>query len=178
VEIDDEESFILARHRVYRFAAMVVFLILMAGSLGAMLYLCTKAASQASATVTKVLATQPALTSQSQTSSQPLTSPADDAASQDATAKTLAGSAKFLARLAWLSAALMGLTLLALFGVVTHFVLQRIAVNTLHERTEYVNAWSLAGQRVQPMEDDDDLDADEDDDEGEDSDEKGDDGRS
>jgi hypothetical protein len=171
VEIDDEESLVLARHQVYRFAAMVAFLVLMSSALGAMLYLSSSAAGQAGAGAVKARASQPTATRQSQGS------PADGAESQESAAKTLAGSAKFLARLAWLSAALMGLTLLVLFWVVTHFILQRAGRNSRHERTQYVNAWSLAGQRVKPLEEDDppddaDDDEGEQDDQDEDSDEK------
>ena len=135
------------------FAIMVTFLVLMSASLGTMFYLSSKAAQQAAAGE----AAQQKAASQRSTAtdvSMPVEPPSP---------KTLETSVKFLARLAWVSAALMGVTLLVLFWVVIHFILGR-AKQVSHHRTQYVDAWRLAGQRVKPI-DDDELDGS--DDEGE-----------
>ena len=50
---------------------------------------------------------------------------------------------------------MLGLTAVMLFWVVVRFLMQRIKPEERHEKTAYVDAWSLAGQRAKPQEDDD-----------------------
>lgn len=146
MEIDESQR--LSRHRLVYFAIMVTFLVLMSASLGTMFYLSSKAAQQAAAEeAAQKAATQLATTTEASVSL------------EAAKPKTLETSVKFLARLAWVSAALMGVTLLVLFWVVIHFILGR-AKQVSHHRTQYVDAWRLAGQRVKPIDDDELNDSD------------------
>lgn len=57
---------------------------------------------------------------------------------------------KLLRLLAWMSVAMLGLTLLMLFWLVVRFMMRRIRPQG-HGPTEYVDAWSLAGKRVKPQ---------------------------
>lgn len=140
MEVD--ESHRLNRNRVVYFTIMVTFLVLMSASLGTMFHLSSKAAQQAAAGE----AAQKAATQRGTATN---VSVSFDAAKP----KTLETNVKFLARLAWVSAALMAVTLLVLFWVVIHFILGR-AKQVSHHRTQYVDAWRLAGQRVKPIDDD------------------------
>lgn len=58
-------------------------------------------------------------------------------------------SRKLLSRLAWISMAMLGLTLVMLFWIVAHYLMGRFRPQG-HQPTEYVDAWKLAGQRVKP----------------------------
>lgn len=69
---------------------------------------------------------------------------------------------RVLARLAWVSFALLGSTLVVLFWVIIHFIVQRLREPLDHTPTPYVDAWALAGQRVKPIEEDQDEDEQED----------------
>lgn len=59
-------------------------------------------------------------------------------------------SRKLLARLAWMSLAMLSLTMVMLFWLVAHYLTRRIRPHR-HEPTQYVDAWSLAGQRTKPQ---------------------------
>jgi membrane protein implicated in regulation of membrane protease activity len=71
---------------------------------------------------------------------------------------------KLLARLAWLSLALLLLTLLLLVWAVTRHLRYWLRPLPRARRSEYVNAWVLAGQRfkLEDDEQDDEPDLDED----------------
>jgi len=56
---------------------------------------------------------------------------------------------KLLAKIAWLSVAMLGLTLLLLFWTVARFFRRRLPGGLAHHRTPYVDAWALAGKRFQ-----------------------------
>ena len=78
---------------------------------------------------------------------------------------------KTLARLAWLAAALLGLTLVMLFWTAARWFRSRIHRLDAASPTPYVDAWALAGRRFKLPADeavDDDDEEDEDEDEGED----------
>lgn len=62
---------------------------------------------------------------------------------------------KLLARLAWISVALLGLTLLMLFWLVAHYLTNKFRTQG-HPPTEYVDAWRLAGQRARAEPQDED----------------------
>jgi len=61
-----------------------------------------------------------------------------------------------LARLAWISLALMGVALILLLLAVMHFVRSRFPAGSARRPTPYVDAWALAGQRMQVGDDEDD----------------------
>jgi len=71
---------------------------------------------------------------------------------------------RVLARLALLSASILGLALILLLWSVMRFVGYRFRVRHERERTPYVNAWAVAGERFQldEADRDDDPAADED----------------
>jgi len=69
---------------------------------------------------------------------------------------------KLLLRLGWLSLVLLMLTLILLIWAVLRHVRYRLRAAEPPVRSEYVNAWELAGKRFR-LEDHDDLDDDEDD---------------
>lgn len=61
---------------------------------------------------------------------------------------------RLLGRMAWLSASMLGLALLLLAWAVMRFLARRIGLNKPTRPTEYVDAWSVAGQRFQLPDDD------------------------
>jgi len=58
-----------------------------------------------------------------------------------------------LVRLAVVCVAMLGLTLIVMFWLVLRFVGSRIVKPPEQTRTEHVDAWRLAGQRMQPPQD-------------------------
>ena len=65
---------------------------------------------------------------------------------------------KQLARLAWIATVLLGLTLVLLLWAVMRLVRSRMNLGQRHPPTPYVDAWALAGQRMQVPDDDDEED--------------------
>jgi len=63
---------------------------------------------------------------------------------------------KLLARIGWLSVAMLGLTLVLLFWTVVRYFRRRLPPGVGHQRTPYVDAWSLAGKRFQLDDSEDD----------------------
>jgi len=75
---------------------------------------------------------------------------------------------KGLARVAWLSMVVLGLSLLLLSWVLLRWIIYLVRPKGHAPHTPYVNAWSLAGERFKLDRDDQDDDA-----EGEDAEEPG-----
>lgn len=72
-----------------------------------------------------------------------------------------AATRKLLARLAWMSLALLCLTVVLLLWALLRHVRYRLRAAPPLKPSKYVNAWELAGQRFQLDEDDEDDDGDE-----------------
>jgi hypothetical protein len=83
-----------------------------------------------------------------------------------------------LARLAWLSTVLLALALVLLFWMVARLFRWNLATRRRVGPTPYVDAWSLAGQRVKLPDDQDDEDEEDQEEGGEDENGGDDDGRS
>ncbi len=63
---------------------------------------------------------------------------------------------RVLARIAWVAISLMGLALVVLLWTVMRYFRSRMQLGQHREPTPYVDAWSLAGKRMQvPTEEDD-----------------------
>ena len=139
MEIDESKP-----SRTAAFVTTLVFLAVMAGGMIAMFIISTGGADNyhASPVVTNTPATSP--TTMAATS--PTTFPLRQSPEYQAK--------KLLTRLAWVSIAMLGLTVVMIFWVVIRFLTQRFAPSTQHQHTPYVDAWKLAGQRVKPEEED------------------------
>ena len=74
-------------------------------------------------------------------------------------AKQADGAARaYFYRMAWLSLALLALSVIVLVWVVIHHVSGRLGRKSPHPPTEYVDAWALAGKRFKLEEDEEDSD--------------------
>ncbi|MFB3891319.1 MAG: hypothetical protein ACE15C_04770 [Phycisphaerae bacterium] len=140
MEIEDRQA-----GRVGPFVTMVVFLLAMAGGLIAIFVLTSRGVHDVTVHGATAVASSPA--SKASTSGPVAGAPTAAPAPQ--------GLPKLLARLAVVSIAMLCLTAVMLFWVVARFLMQRLRPEGRHARTPYVDAWSLAGKRAKPEEDED-----------------------
>lgn len=127
------------RRRQANFAMAVAFLSLMAAGLATVFGLTVHAAVQLGPAAAPHH--PPAASSDAS---------ADDTAPDGAAAAANAKTAGLMVRLAWVSAAMLALTVVLLFWLVIHRIRGRFRP-IRQERTLYVDAWALAGQRAKPI---------------------------
>ncbi len=103
--------------------------------------------AQASAPASAPAATAPEMTSAPALTSAPAAGPTTSAAAP-AVKGDPKRAAKMLAKLAGLSLVMLCITLVMLFWLVARFLLHRFRGTSHSQKTEYVDAWSLAGKRM------------------------------
>ena len=130
------------------FGVTIGFLLLMSGLLATMSYMAGRAA--------RTIQDAPPQKTAGDAALEPVSRPPIEPAvgSPGAGGMTAQQTRRVLARLAWLSAAMLGATLIVAFWVVARFAAHRLVPGGKRQNTPYVNAWSLAGQRARPMSED------------------------
>lgn len=140
------------------FLVTVVFLTAMAVGLLAMFVLTVREASRLREARLALPVAATATAGSSQVESATASGPATAAAQVAARPHSDKKAENLLQTVAWISVALLGLTLVMIFGVVARFLRRRLAglEGPVHSRTEYVDAWALAGKRAKPEPEPDD----------------------